>query len=122
MACQAVTNGFKCEKGTVTLSSTNDPNNPLTTHNWTIDGTQKSTAAQFTESFLSTGLHSVVHSGANACAGTCSKTATLEIVDVITPPPSPTTSTASKGPAIAAVVAVVVLGVLGIAMMGKKKK
>lgn len=119
MTCQAVANGFKCEKGTITLTSPNDPSNPLITHNWTIDGTQESTLAQFQKTYAAPGSHTVVHSGANACAGTCSQSAQLEIVDVITPPPSGAEKAPGASPLII-VVAVVALGFLGIVMMKKK--
>ena len=120
MACQAVTNGFKCEKGKIiTLTSPNDPSNPLTSHNWKIDGVQESTAAQFQKTYTVPGTHTVVHSGSNACAGTCSKSTQLDIVDVITPPATTAAAPSGVSPLIAVGV-VVVLGFLGIVMFKKK--
>lgn len=120
MACQAVTTGFKCSKGTITLTSPNDPTNPLVSHNWTIDGTQESTAVSFQKTYAAPGFHTVVHSGANACAGTCSQSTQLEITDVITPPPPSGAAAAPAGVSPLVVAAVVALGFLGIVMMKKK--
>jgi len=119
MACQAVVNGFRCEKGKITFISPNVPSNPLVTHNWTIDGVQESTAEQFEKIYAAPGSHTVVHSGSNACAGTCSQSAQLEITDVITPPPGAGAAGAA-GVSPLVVIAVVVLGFLGIVMLKKK--
>lgn len=120
MACQAVTNGFKCSKGTITLTSPNDPTNPLVSHNWTIDGAQESTAVSFQKTYAVPGFHTVVHSGSNACAGTCSKSVQLEIMDDTTPPVT-TSAVAPKGVSPLAIIAVVALGFLSIVMLRKKK-
>ncbi len=120
MTCQQVASGYKCDKNQlITFSSPYDVKNPLVTHTWTIDGVQESTASRFQKTYAAPGFHTVVHSGTNACAGTCSQSVQLEIVDVITPPPSGVTA-APVGVSPLVVAAVVVLGILGIVMMKKK--
>jgi len=117
MACQAVTNGYRCEKNKeITISSPIDPSNPLVSHVWTIDGIEESTDAQFNKTYASPGTHTVVLTGSNACSSDCSKTVQLEIAE-----PPPTGAAAPKGISPLAVVAVVALGFLGIVMMKKKK-
>jgi len=119
MTCQQTETGFKCEKGkVVTISSPNDPTNPLIAHNWTVDGSQASTLPQFVQTFPNMGEHTVVHTGQNACGSSCSQTAQLEIVNVIVPPAK---AAAPPGISPLAVVVVVALGFLGIVMMKKKK-
>ena len=119
MACQAVANGYKCAKGELTISAPVDRTNPLTLHVWTVDGIEESTAAQFNKTYAVAGTHTVVLSGSNACSGTCSKSISLEIVDVL-PPPTSEAST-PKGISPLAIIAVVTLGLLGIVMVKKKK-
>jgi len=120
MTCQPTISGYKCEKDKIiTISSPPDASNPLTSHLWKIDGVQESTAASFQKTYAVPGFHTVVHSGSNACAGTCSQSAQLEIADVITPPP-PSAAPPPKGVSPLVVGAVIVLGILGIAMVKKK--
>ncbi len=117
MACQAVTNGFKCGKGTVTIGAT-DPN--ITIHSWMVDGNNEGTAAQFQKTYNTAGIHSIIHGGINSCGGVCAQTTQLEIVDVSPPPPAQASS-APKGVSPLVVGAVVVaLGILGIVMLKKK--
>ncbi len=119
MACQAVVNGYKCEKDkSITISSPYDFTNPLTSHVWTIDGVQESTAASFPKTYAAAGSHTVVHTGSNACAGTCLQSTNLEIVDVLPPPPAPAAPPGGASP-LFVIAAVVVLGFLGIVMLKK---
>jgi len=120
MACQSVTNGYKCGKGVITFTSPTVPTNPLTSHVWTVDGIEESTASQFNKTYAVPGTHTVSHTGANACGAGCSSNLILEIVDVVDPEPTPTAS-APKGVSPLAIAAVVTLGVLGIVMLKKKK-
>jgi hypothetical protein len=121
MTCQQVATGFKCEKDKpITISSPDDANNPLTSHQWIIDGAVESTAPQFQKTYPNGGVHTVIHSGSNPCGGTCTQTATLEIVNTIIPttPPESTTASPSKVPIL--IVSVLTLGLLGI-MISKRK-
>jgi len=115
MSCQAVTNGFKCGKGTVTLSAV-DPS--IVQHAWVIDGNPYITA-QVQKTYNEPGMHSIVYGGTNSCGGVCAKTTQLEIVDV-SPPPTPS-GAAPKGVSPLVIGAVVALGFLGIVMLKKKK-
>lgn len=118
MACQEVVNGFRCEKGkSITFTSPYDPGNPLVTHNWTIDGVQESIAAQFEKTYPNLGLHTLVHSGTNACAGGCTQTAQLDIIDVITPPS--TTSAPQQSSAALIIAALIAAGLLGVIISKK---
>lgn len=120
MTCQETQTGFNCEKGKeITISSPNDPTNPLTVHNWTVDGSQISTQPKFTQTFPNTGSHQIVHTGQNACGSSCSQATQLEVVDVVTPPTPATAAPAGVSPLVIA--AVVALGFLGIVMMKKTK-
>jgi hypothetical protein len=119
MACQPTVNGFKCEKGQViTLTSPNDPSNPLTSHTWTIDGVQVSNQAQFTEVYPVAGSHTVTHAGTNACGSGCSQNTQLDIVDSITPPAPAAAAPTSSLPLIAG--ALFVAGMFGLVLMSKK--
>ncbi len=115
MACQAVTNGFKCGKGTVTIGAT-DPS--IVQHAWLVDGLPESTLAQFQKTYNTAGTHSIIHAGTNSCGGVCSQSTQLEIVDVSPPPQQ---STPSGGAPIGLMVAVVAVLGLGIVMLKKKK-
>lgn len=122
MACQPVTGGYKCDKGNVTFNAGYDPSNPVTIHAWNIDGQGESTLSQFTKNFSAAGLHTVQHSGFNACGGLCSQTQQLEIVDTLPPPPAG----ASSAPASSSSTVLIVGGLLAavviaaVAMSGKK--
>ncbi len=116
MSCQAVTNGFKCGKGTVTFSAV-DPS--IVQHAWVIDGNPYSTA-QVQKTYNEPGMHSIVFGGTNSCGGVCAQTNQLEIVDVSPPPPQGATS-APKGVSPLVIGAVLTLGILGIVMLKKKK-
>ncbi len=115
MSCQAVTNGYKCSKGTVTIGAV-DPS--IVTHGWMVDGVPE-TAAQFQRTYTEAGIHNILHAGTNSCGGVCSQSSQLEIVDVIPPPPQQ--STPSGGAPIVLMVAVVAVLGLGIVMLKKKK-
>ncbi len=114
MACQSVTNGFKCGKGTVTIAATD---NTITTHSWIVDGGEPITTAQFEKTYNTAGMHNIIHGGINSCGGVCSQAIQLEIVDV---PLQPQQSSAPKGINPLVIAGVVVLGFLGIVMLKKK--
>ena len=120
MTCIPVVGGYKCEQDKIiTFVSPSDPVNPLISHQWNINGVLESTAASFQKTYTSTGLHTVSHSGDNACGGTCLQTAQLEIAaEIITPPATTAAATPSAMPMIlGGVIAIAFLGM----MISKKK-
>ena len=118
MTCQAIANGFQCEKDkSITFTSPYDSSNPLTTHNWTIDSIPVSTAVQFAQIYPVTGSHTIVHTGTNGCGAGCTETVALQIVDVIQPPTTPAPAATSS--ALPIIGSLFFLGLIGVVMTRK---
>lgn len=118
MACQQVSGGWKCDQNSINFNAPYDPTNPITSHMWKIDGAVVSTQPNFTQA-VPVGIHSVEHSGYNACNALCIQSAQLEVVETL--PPTTSQAASQSSSVFPLVFALLAFGTLGIVMTAKKK-
>lgn len=116
MVCVKEGSLTKCPKGLISFSSLDDPTNPLTAHVWKLDGQQVSTQKEFSLPFNIAAMHTVEHTGTNACGAGCTKTEQLQVIEGA-PPPSSGAGLRVAGIFLAELTA---LG-LGLALLGGRK-
>ncbi len=111
MACTQTANGYQCDPGSVTFSTTTD----YDTIQWKFDGTvdPNATTNQVTKTYQA-GTYTVEMDKTKAGCNPCTSTKTLTIGAA---PPPPTTAPAQAGVSPVAVAAVVGVGVLAYLIM-----